>query len=98
MSILVAPRKAAYECLRNPDASTREALARKLGPDVRSKTIAVWFQNRRSKSRTKDREAILPERLHLRGRLFPSNRVTYDEKVAQLNVVAYRNLVHDDNR
>ena len=31
---------------RNPDGVEREALARRLGPDVRPKTLQIWFQNR----------------------------------------------------
>ncbi|KAE8543282.1 hypothetical protein D1P53_000773 [Cryptococcus gattii VGV] len=47
----------AYEENKNPDGPTREALAKKLGPDVRPKTLQIWFQNRRSKSRAKERNA-----------------------------------------
>ncbi|OWZ70049.1 hypothetical protein AYX14_04566 [Cryptococcus neoformans] len=46
-----------YEKNKNPDGPTREALAKKLGPDVRPKTLQIWFQNRRSKSRAKERDA-----------------------------------------
>ncbi|ODN76315.1 hypothetical protein L202_06242 [Cryptococcus amylolentus CBS 6039] len=46
-----------YEENKNPDGPTREALARQLGPEVRPKTLQIWFQNRRSKSRAKERNA-----------------------------------------
>lgn len=52
---------------RNPDAATREALARRLGPDIRPKTLQIWFQNRRSKSRAKEREQGIPRQLSLGG-------------------------------
>ncbi|WVO16793.1 hypothetical protein L204_104478 [Cryptococcus depauperatus] len=47
----------AYEENKNPDSAAREALAKKLGPEVRPKTLQIWFQNRRSKSRAKERDA-----------------------------------------
>ncbi|KIR31099.1 hypothetical protein I352_06528 [Cryptococcus deuterogattii MMRL2647] len=47
----------AYEGNKSPDGPTREALAKKLGPNVRPKTLQIWFQNRRSKSRAKERDA-----------------------------------------
>lgn len=42
---------------RVPDAEERERLRSLLGPDIKAKTIQIWFQNRRSKSRTKERQA-----------------------------------------
>ncbi|WVQ80964.1 hypothetical protein IAT38_003071 [Cryptococcus sp. DSM 104549] len=55
----------AYDENKNPDGPTREALAKRLGPDVRPKTLQIWFQNRRSKSRAKERDANLPKPLHM---------------------------------
>ncbi|TYJ51296.1 hypothetical protein B9479_008139 [Cryptococcus floricola] len=54
-----------YEENKNPDGPTREALARQLGPEVRPKTLQIWFQNRRSKSRAKERNAanVAPTKL-----------------------------------
>ncbi|WWD22555.1 hypothetical protein CI109_107048 [Kwoniella shandongensis] len=53
----------AYNENMNPDSAAREALAKRLGPDVRPKTLQIWFQNRRSKSRAKERNAVL-QRTH----------------------------------
>lgn len=44
---------------RNPDAIERERLRALLGPDIKPKTIQIWFQNRRSKSRAKERGLAL---------------------------------------
>lgn len=41
---------------RTPDNDERERLRRLLGPDIKAKTIQIWFQNRRSKSRAKQRQ------------------------------------------
>jgi hypothetical protein len=30
----------------NPDAPTREVLAKQLGPEIKPKTLQIWFQNR----------------------------------------------------
>jgi hypothetical protein len=30
----------------NPDGPTREILAKQLGPDIKPKTLQIWFQNR----------------------------------------------------
>ena len=43
--------------IRTPDGDERERLRGLLGPDIKAKTIQIWFQNRRSKSRTKERQA-----------------------------------------
>ncbi|KAL1412996.1 hypothetical protein Q8F55_000745 [Vanrija albida] len=40
---------------RNPDMSARLELCRRLGGNVDQKTLQVWFQNRRSKARAKER-------------------------------------------
>ncbi|WVQ75708.1 hypothetical protein IAR50_005338 [Cryptococcus sp. DSM 104548] len=52
-----------YEENKNPDGPTREALAKQLGPDIRPKTLQIWFQNRRSKSRAKERDAATVPKL-----------------------------------
>ncbi|ORX34834.1 hypothetical protein BD324DRAFT_137053 [Kockovaella imperatae] len=83
----------------NPDAHTREALARQLGPDVKPKTLQIWFQNRRSKSRAKEREANLPKRLDVRDRSTPPTRnVSATATKRCVNSEALKALAHDDDR
>ncbi|ODN79053.1 hypothetical protein L198_07932 [Cryptococcus wingfieldii CBS 7118] len=70
-----------YEEDKNPDGPTREALARQLGPEVRPKTLQIWFQNRRSKSRAKERNAanVTPTKLSTTS---PNARqVSADERI-----------------
>ncbi|RXK37338.1 hypothetical protein M231_05404 [Tremella mesenterica] len=82
----------AYEQNKNPDAATREALAKQLGSDVKPKTLQIWFQNRRSKSRAKERDALVPK-ISLKGRLSPIS--------ARLgpgaDPEALKQLTHDDD-
>ncbi|KAK8845608.1 hypothetical protein IAR55_006324 [Kwoniella newhampshirensis] len=57
-----------YNQNQNPDSQMRDALAKQLGPDIRPKTLQIWFQNRRSKARAKERRAGLREPLQTRDR------------------------------
>ncbi|ORY25058.1 hypothetical protein BCR39DRAFT_561240 [Naematelia encephala] len=59
---------ASYKENKNPDGPAREALSKRLGPDIKPKTLQIWFQNRRSKSRAKERDAALPRPTRVQNR------------------------------
>ncbi|WWC66777.1 uncharacterized protein I206_100682 [Kwoniella pini CBS 10737] len=93
-----------YEENKNPDGPAREALAKKLGPDVRPKTLQIWFQNRRSKSRAKERDANLPKPLHTRGGSSSHGHRSSSTASASkgggnkgVDMEALRGLIHDDD-
>ncbi|WWC85871.1 uncharacterized protein L201_000738 [Kwoniella dendrophila CBS 6074] len=93
-----------YEENKNPDGPAREALAKRLGSDVRPKTLQIWFQNRRSKSRAKERDANLPKPLHSRGgsaslghRSSASASLSKSGNKNGANLDALRGLIHDDD-
>ncbi|WVQ93603.1 hypothetical protein IAU59_000678 [Kwoniella sp. CBS 9459] len=92
-----------YEENKNPDGAAREALAKKLGPDVRPKTLQIWFQNRRSKSRAKERDANLPKPLHTRGGSTShghrsSASISASKSSSKgIDIEALRSLIHDND-
>ncbi|KAK4689592.1 hypothetical protein P7C73_g521, partial [Tremellales sp. Uapishka_1] len=93
-----------YEENKNPDAATREALAKRLGPEVRPKTLQIWFQNRRSKSRARDRDSTVPKPLTMKGHNTSSLGHRMGESFAHgypaskpVDRQALLNLVHDDD-
>ncbi|WWD08909.1 hypothetical protein V865_007023 [Kwoniella europaea PYCC6329] len=93
-----------YEENKNPDGPAREALAKRLGPDVRPKTLQIWFQNRRSKSRAKERDANMPKSLHTRGgssahghRSSASTSTSKGGSNKGVDIDALRGLIHDED-
>nr|XP_019048795.1 hypothetical protein I302_02570 [Kwoniella bestiolae CBS 10118]OCF27725.1 hypothetical protein I302_02570 [Kwoniella bestiolae CBS 10118] len=93
-----------YEENKNPDGPAREALAKRLGPDVRPKTLQIWFQNRRSKSRAKERDANVPKPSHTRGgssslghRSSASTSTSKGGSNKGVDLEALRGLIHDED-
>ncbi|WWC58186.1 uncharacterized protein I303_100722 [Kwoniella dejecticola CBS 10117] len=93
-----------YDENKNPDGPAREALAKRLGPAVRPKTLQIWFQNRRSKSRAKERDANLPKPLHTRGdssslghRSSASTSASKGGGNKGVDMDALKGLIHDDD-
>ncbi|KAL7418677.1 hypothetical protein Q5752_006360 [Cryptotrichosporon argae] len=84
---------AAYEENKNPDTSTRERLSKQL--DIRPKTLQIWFQNRRSKAREKERKSLglmhrsLPSPDELLGMVRGGTR--------GMDIDALRNMMHDND-
>ncbi|WVR03562.1 hypothetical protein IAU60_000554 [Kwoniella sp. DSM 27419] len=88
-----------YNENKNPDSAQRDALVQQLGSDIKPKTLQIWFQNRRSKARAKERDANLPKPLQTTRASMPGSRRASvsiaAEKTTQECDIA--KLVHDSD-